>query len=185
MSASSAAEGPDVASEQRAGPSRTSDETPQLPAAQAAAQGSNAPRTTNTEWDTATKRTVLIVLLVVGALIFWISRPVLPIVIVAGLVSYFLIPIVDLCERVRIPRAVSTIVLYLLFLVMLILAPVLLVPVLLSQLTDFYFDVPKAAENTLLFLQESVAELPTNAEILGLEITFEGGGGADSADAGQ
>ena len=174
MSAPSATEGPDVASEQRAGPSRTSDETPQLPAAQAAAQGSNAPRTTNTEWDTATKRTVLIVLLVVGALIFWISRPVLPIVIVAGLVSYFLIPIVDLCERVRIPRAVSTIVLYLLFLVMLILAPVLLVPVLLSQLTDFYFDVPKAAENTLLFLQESVAELPTNAEILGLEITFEG-----------
>ena len=174
MSAPSAAEGPDVASEQRAGPSRTSDETHQLPAAEAAAQGSSAPRTTNTEWDTATKRTVLIVLLVVGTLIFWISRPVLPIVIVAGLVSYFLIPIVDLCERVRIPRAVSTIVLYLLFLVLLILAPVLLVPVLLSQLTEFYFDVPKAAENTLLFLQESVAELPTNAEILGLEITFEG-----------
>ena len=98
----------------------------------------------------------------------------LPIVIVAGLVSYFLIPIVDLCERVRIPRAVSTIFLYLLLLVLLILAPVLLVPVLLSQLTEFYFDVPKAAENTLLFLQESVAELPTNAEILGLEITFEG-----------
>ncbi len=174
MSAPSAAEGPDVASEQRAGPSHSPDETHQLPAAQAAAQGPSAPLTTNTEWDTATKRTVLIVLLIVGALIFWISRPVLPIVIVAGLVSYFLIPIVDLCERVRIPRAVSTIVLYLLFLVLLILAPVLLVPVLLSQLTEFYFDVPKAAENTLLFLQESVAELPTNAEILGLEITFVG-----------
>ena len=128
----------------------------------------------NTAWDTATKRTVLIVLLVVGALIFWISRPVLPILIMAGLVSYFLIPIVDLCERARIPRSVSTIVLYLLFLVLLILAPVLLVPVLLSQLTALYFDVPAAARTFLLFLQESVADLPTSGTILGLDVTFEG-----------
>ena len=106
--------------------------TPPSTAEETESQESSIVLAPNTAWDTATKRTVLIVLLVFGALIFWISRPVLPILIMAGLVSYFLIPIVDLCERLHIPRSVSTIVLYLLFLVLLMLAPILLVPVLLS-----------------------------------------------------
>ena len=148
--------------------------TPPSTAEETDSQGSSAVLAPNTEWDTATKRTVLIVFLVFGVLIFWVSRPVLPILIMAGLVSYFLIPIVDLCERLRIPRSVSTIVLYLLFLVLLLLAPVLLVPILLSQLRALYFDVPTAAENFLRFLQESVADLPTSGKILGLDITFEG-----------
>jgi predicted PurR-regulated permease PerM len=147
-------------------PSSTAEETE--------SQSSSAVLAPDTAWDTATKRTVLIVFLVFGVLIFWVSRPVLPILIMAGLVSYFLIPIVDLCERLRIPRSVSTIVLYLLFLVLLLLAPVLLVPILLSQLRALYFDVPTATENFLLFLQDSVADLPTSGKILGLDITFEG-----------
>ena len=147
-------------------PSSTAEETE--------SQSSSAVLAPDTAWDTATKRTVLIVFLAFGVLIFWVSRPVLPILIMAGLVSYFLIPIVDLCERLRIPRSVSTIVLYLLFLVLLILAPVLLVPILLSQLRALYFDVPTATENFLLFLQDSVADLPTSGKILGLDITFEG-----------
>ena len=174
MTPPSAAEGPDTTAEQRPDPSNTPHETTQLPAVDAASQDSGAVLTPNTVWDTTTKRTVLIVFLVLGALIFWISRPVLPILIVAGLVSYFLIPIVNLCERLRIPRSVSTIVLYLLFLVLLILAPVLLVPILVSQLRALYFDVPTATENFLLFLQESVADLPTSGKILGLDVTFEG-----------
>ncbi len=174
MTPPSATEGPDTTAEQRPDPSDTPHETTQLPAVEVASQDSRAVLTPNTAWDTATKRTVLIVFLVLGALIFWISRPVLPILIVAGLVSYFLIPLVDLCERLRIPRSVSTIVLYLMFLVLLILAPVLLIPILLSQLRALYFDVPKATENFLLFLQKSVAELPTSGKILGLDVTFEG-----------
>ena len=148
--------------------------TPPSTAEETDSQSSSAVLAPDTAWDTATKRTVLIVFLAFGVLIFWVSRPVLPILIMAGLVSYFLIPIVDLCERLRIPRSVSTIVLYLLFLVLLILAPVLLVPILLSQLRALYFDVPTATENFLLFLQDSVADLPTSGKILGLDITFEG-----------
>ena len=174
MTPPSAAEGQDIVPGQRPGPSDTPHEPKQLPTADAASQDPRAILTPNTVWDTTTKRTVLIVFLVFGALIFWLSRPVLPILIVAGLVSYFLIPVVNLFERLRIPRSVSTIVLYLLFLVLLMLAPILLVPVLLAQLTALYFDVPTAAQNFLLFLQESVADLPTNTKILGLDVTFEG-----------
>ncbi len=190
MTPPTASEGSNISSEWRADPSDTPHEaaqlTPvdrmpdsvsgQLPSADvsASSQYSSAVLTPNTMWDTATKRTVLIVLLVVSTFIFWISRPVLPILILAGIVSYLLIPIVDACERLRIPRSVSTIVLYLLFLVLLILAPVLLAPILLNQLTALYFDVPTAAVNFLHFLQESVADLPTSVEILGIDVTFEG-----------
>ncbi len=148
--------------------------TPPSTAEETESQSSSSVLAPNTAWDTATKRTVLIVLFVFGALIFWVSRPVLPILIMAGLVSYFLIPIVDMFERLRIPRSVSTIVLYLLFLVLLILAPVLLVPILLSQLRALYFDVPTATENFLLYLQDLVADIPTSGKILGLDVTFEG-----------
>ena len=176
MTPPSVSEGSDITAEQRADPSNTPQKTqpPSAADTSATSRDSDVALPSNTMWDTATKRTVVIVLLVAGAFIFWVSRPVLPILILAGLVSYLLIPIVDLCERLRIPRSVSTIVLYLLFLVLVILAPVLLVPVLLNQLTALYFDVPKTAETLLLFVQDSVAALPTGVDILGLDITFEG-----------
>ena len=58
--------------------------TPPSTAEETESQEASSALAPNTAWDTATKRTVLIVLLVVGALIFWISRPVLPILIMAG-----------------------------------------------------------------------------------------------------
>lgn len=128
----------------------------------------------DTTWDASTKRTVLIVLLVACALIFWISRPVLPILILAWIVSYLLSPIVDTCERLRIPRSVSTIVLYVFFLLLLFLAPILLAPVLINQLSSLYFDVPTTSRTFLIFLQNSVANLPTSVEIIGFDVPIEG-----------
>lgn len=125
-------------------------------------------------WHPATKRMVVLVLLVGAALIFWISRPVLPLLVIAGMVSYLLNPIVDTCERLRIPRSLSTVVLYLLLLVAIIFTPILLVPVLIKQLTELLIDVPTVTLEFLRFLQGSVANLPTNMEILGFQFDFEG-----------
>ena len=129
---------------------------------------------TPVRWDSATKRMVVVVLLVSAALIFWISRPVLPLLVIAGIVSYLLNPIVDTCERLRIPRSLSTIVLYLLLLIALILTPILLAPVLISQLTDLLIDVPTVTFNFLRFLQHFVANLPTVVEILGFQFDIGG-----------
>lgn len=125
-------------------------------------------------WHPATKRMVVLVLLVGAALIFWISRPVLPLLVIAGMVSYLLNPIVDTCERLRIPRSLSTVVLYLLLLIAIILTPILVVPVLIKQLTELLIDVPTVTLEFLRFLQGSVANLPTNMEILGFQFDFEG-----------
>jgi hypothetical protein len=88
----------------------------------------------NTQWDMATKRMVLGILLVVGALVLWLCSPVIPMLIIASIFSYLLSPIVDLSERLRIPRSVSTIILFVLLLIGLVLAPILLTPVLADQL---------------------------------------------------
>lgn len=128
----------------------------------------------STRWDPATKRMVILVLLVGAGLIFWVSRPVMPLLVIAGIVSYLLSPFVDLCEKLRIPRSLSTIVLYLVLLIALILTPILLVPVLIRQLTELLIDVPTVTFNFLRFLQSSVASLPTAVEILGFQFDIEG-----------
>lgn len=127
-----------------------------------------------TRWDPATKRTILVILVVASALLFWLSRPVLTVLILAGIISYLLNPIVDACERLKIPRSLSTLVLYLMLLVLLIITPILLVPVLLNQLSSLYFDVPSTTLSFIRFLQRTVAELPTELPILGFSFNIEG-----------
>src|SRR5690349_7298462 len=125
---------------------------PERPADAAVSEASVAPvRKANTEtivpsaWDVDTKRTVIIILLVVGVGLVWAMRSFIPMLVIAGVIAYFLSPIVDLAERLRIPRAISTLVLYLLLFVGIVLTPVLLVPILLSQLASLNFDVPTTA----------------------------------------
>ena len=121
------------------------------------------------DWDPATKRTVAVIMLVFLGILVWISRPVLPILIIAGIISYLLNPFVDLCERFHIPRGLSTVVLYLFFLVALIVAPILLAPVFIDQLSSLTFDVPSTARSFVLVLQDFVAHLPITIEFLGFQ----------------
>ena len=68
----------------------------------------------DSRWDRSTKRTVLVILLVALVFIIYISRPVIPMILIAAILAYLLNPIVNAAERVRIPRAVTTIAIYLL-----------------------------------------------------------------------
>ncbi|HMN26988.1 MAG TPA: AI-2E family transporter, partial [Caldilineaceae bacterium] len=124
-----------------------------------------------TQWDIPTKRTAFLILLVAGAGILWISRPVIPLLLVSGILSYFLSPIVDLAHRLRIPRGVSTIVLYLLVLLGVVLLPVVLVPVLLQQLRVITnFDVNRTAAAFLLWLTERINSIPPTIFIWGFPV---------------
>ncbi|MEZ4554989.1 MAG: hypothetical protein R2851_26390 [Caldilineaceae bacterium] len=51
----------------------------------------------------ARKRTVLVILLIGLIFVVWISRPILPMLVVSGIIAYLLSPIVDLGERLRLP----------------------------------------------------------------------------------
>jgi predicted PurR-regulated permease PerM len=122
-------------------------------------------------WDVATKRIAFIILLVVGAGILWLSRPVIPLLLISGVASYLLSPIVDLAERLRIPRAVSTIALYLLVLVGIIFLPIVLGPILLQQLQSITdFDVNRTANAFLVWITERINSIPDSLLIVGFEI---------------
>ena len=125
-------------------------------------------------WDLDTKRIVIIILLVVGLGMVWAIRSFIPMLVIAGVIAYFLSPIVDLAERVRVPRAISTLLLYMLLLVGIILTPVLLVPVLLSQLASLNFDVPTTAFRLFGWVGEMVNNLPDTAEIFGFTVPLSG-----------
>lgn len=61
----------------------------------------------DSRWDRSTKRTVLVIMLVALVFIIYLSRPIIPMVLVAAILAYLLNPVVNLGQRVRIPRRPS------------------------------------------------------------------------------
>lgn len=124
----------------------------------------------SSRWDRATKRSVIILLLIAMLLVLWLSKPVLPILIFAAIIAYLLNPIVDLGDRLRIPRSLTTIVLFVLLLFGFILLPVLLIPVLLNQLSSLGNYNPQVITlNVIRWLTDSIDHLPEAIVILGFE----------------
>ena len=125
-------------------------------------------------WDAPTKRTVLVILLIAGVVAFWISRPMLPLLIVAGIVAYLLSPIVSLGERLRIPRGVSTSVLFILLLVGLVLTPIIVVPILVGQLNQLDFNVYRSTVQLTNWVQGSIQNfvdsVPDTLSVLGFNL---------------
>ena len=125
----------------------------------------------STRWDRATKRTVIVLLVIVFSFIIWLSTAVLPIVIVAALVAYLLNPVVDNFERIHVPRSITTIVLFLLLFVSIILLPVFLVPVLLEQLNRIGAFNPAAVSLSVLrWLNTSLNNLPDAFTLMNFRI---------------
>ncbi len=122
-------------------------------------------------WDSATKRSVLIMMVVGLLILLWVSRKVVPWVILAGIVSYLLIPVVDLLTRIRIPRTVATLLVFAIVLFLLILLPVFLVPVLVQQGSQVAaFDVTSAAGSLLNWLTRTLNEMPDEVTFVGISI---------------
>lgn len=122
-------------------------------------------------WDTSTKRTVVLLLLVTVVFTLWLSRAVLPWVIFAGILSYLLHPIVDLLTRIRVPRSVATILVFLVVLVLMILLPIFLVPALINQGRQLAsFDVSGTATSVFNWMLRTLEDLPEQVTIVGFEI---------------
>ena len=67
----------------------------------------------DSRWDLTTKRTVLVIMLVAIVAIIYISQSIIPMVLIAGILAYLLNPLVNFAQRFRIPRIISTLVIYL------------------------------------------------------------------------
>lgn len=86
--------------------------------------------------------------------------------IVSGIVAYLLKPIVDLLERIRIPRSVGTLILFSLILVLVVLVPVIVVPILSQQLVNLIsYDPNEVATTVVNWTTELLQNAPENYEI--------------------
>jgi len=113
------------------------------------------------KWDTSTKRMVLGILLIAFIFIIWLSRPIVSILIFSSIVAYLLKPIVDLAERIRIPRAASTVLIFLLLAVASIVVPIVLAPILVEQLGLLIsFDRNAIVRDLVAWIEQSLANLP-------------------------
>ncbi len=125
----------------------------------------------DSRWDRSTKRTVLVILLVALVFIIYISRPIIPMILIAAILAYLLNPIVNLAERVRIPRAVTTIAIYLLVIGLLLLVPILFIPTLIDQLRALAsFDVPGTARGVIGWANNTLQGLPETVTIIGYQV---------------
>ncbi len=105
-------------------------------------------------WSEFTKRSVFVGLAVAAAiLLYWIS-PVLPPMILAFLLAYILNPFVDLFSRIRIPRTISVLLVYLLFFVALALGPALMGPKVVRQILLIDMDFDSIFKNIRQFFSE-------------------------------
>ncbi|MBP8292237.1 MAG: AI-2E family transporter, partial [Caldilineaceae bacterium] len=106
--------------------------------------------TADSQWDLSTKRTVLVIMLVVIVFVIYISRSIVPMVLIAAILAYLLSPIVTFAQRFRIPRLASTLAIYLLIVTLLVLVPIIFIPTLVDQLRALAtFDASGAARSVL------------------------------------
>jgi len=123
-------------------------------------------------WDPATKRMVVIVLLLAIIGIIWYSRAVLPMLAFSAIVAYLLSPIVDTFERLHIPRSVTTVILFSLLFFGLLLIPILLLPLVIQQLVALSnFEVGSTARALLGWFNDYWTNLPEYWTIFGFQLS--------------
>ncbi|HHS98212.1 MAG TPA: AI-2E family transporter, partial [Chloroflexi bacterium] len=99
-----------------------------------------------------------------------------PPLVIAGLIAYLLTPVVDfVCARVRLPRGLATLLVYLLFLTLLGLAIGLLTPPLVRQVTALRLNLEAATDLLESFLtrQYTIGGLVIDPSSLYLELQKE------------
>lgn len=125
----------------------------------------------STRWDTNLKRIVLIGVVIGGIVLLFISRSVVPNLVMAAILAYLIHPLVNRLAR-RLPRGLATMLAYLAVIIVLVMTPVILVPVIAQQIgtIDIRWD------DIIVNLMQWVASFPERypgIRLLGLEIDLQ------------
>lgn len=111
----------------------------------------------NTEWSDSTKRIVSVMLVVGFVYVVYLSRPILPFLIIAGLIAFLLAPVIGFFNRtLRLPRALSVLLAYVLLFIALLLLPLILVPAFIAAFSDIQIDVVALSRQFLNWLRTTL-----------------------------
>ncbi len=117
-------------------------------------------------WSPRTRRTVVVFIAILVALVLWGARDILGPFVWAGIFAYVLNPAVNLLRRVaRVPRPLAVALLYVIGVGLVVTAAILLVPLISSELDRVTSDLPEIIEG---------AESSLPAEILGQPLSVQG-----------
>jgi predicted PurR-regulated permease PerM len=118
--------------------------------------------THNTEWSPTTKRSVAIVCGLVALLVLYLAQPLIPFVIVAGIITFLLDPIITfLVGRARLPRWAAVLLAYLVLLVCLALAIFYGVPALINAIRELVWYVPGLLNQAITWLKGWLTSIRT------------------------
>lgn len=115
----------------------------------------------NTEWSTPTKYVVSVALIIFFLYLIYLSQSVLTLVVLAALIAFLLVPIVDFFNtRLKLPRGVAVLVTYLLAAIVILLSPLIFVPPIIDGLRFLYnIDYQVLVDNGLTWLQGTLTTL--------------------------
>lgn len=117
-------------------------------------------------WDTQFKRGVLVLVLILVIYLLWLARTILPLLILAFLLSYICTPVVSLLCRNRLPRGPVTFAFYLLLLGVAVLGGYATGPLLAQQ----YETVLDIATNLVSSLLSGAGQIPSSILILDMPV---------------
>ncbi|MCG3210618.1 MAG: hypothetical protein FOGNACKC_04249 [Anaerolineae bacterium] len=115
----------------------------------------------NTEWSAPTKYIVAVGLIIFALYLLYISQSVLTLVILAALIAFLLIPIVDFFNsRLKMPRGVAVLVTYLLAAIVILLSPLVFVPPIIDGLRFLYnIDYNILVSDSLAWIQRTLSAI--------------------------
>lgn len=106
-------------------------------------------------WSEGTKRWVVTMGVVLGAIVLYAIRHILTPFILAAILAYILNPIVEFMNgRLRLPRTLAVLIVYLILIVAVALVPAIFAPGLIQQLTALNVDVQGIVQAILRFVAE-------------------------------
>jgi predicted PurR-regulated permease PerM len=113
------------------------------------------------EWKTTTKYIVGISLILFTLVIIYISRSILPSLIIAGLIAFLVSPLVNIFNnRLRIPKGLAVLITYLIAIIIILLAPLILLPPLISAIRFVIeLDYQALIDNFLSWLETSLINI--------------------------
>ncbi|RME50245.1 MAG: AI-2E family transporter, partial [Caldilineae bacterium] len=111
----------------------------------------------NTAWDSATKRFAAVGLALLFLYVLYLSRPVLPLLVVATLIAFLLVPLVSFLQyKLRFPRWLAVLVAYLFLFLAVVLIPLLLIPALLDAFGAINIDLAALLRQVLIWLENTL-----------------------------
>jgi len=125
------------------------------------------------EWKTTTKYIVGVGLILFGLLLVFISRSVLPALIIAGLIAFLVSPLVNILKnRLKFPKGLAVLVTYLIAIIVILLAPLILLPPIIEAVGFIIeLDYQVLIDNFLTWLETFLFNLKeSDLHILGVHI---------------